>query len=200
MKKTLLIILGLFIIFTALLLIAQEKGNANEGKLISIKNPAQDTLWTWMIGEWEGWSESQMGKTKDWMMVEWGLNKQFVITHLKSRITDVNEKTMKSMSEQLNLSEKDVAQMVSTPYSGYGFATIDPESCEIHNYWFDSYRRFYKGTETRNGKQFTMHMTGPVQITRNVEIVDDNKMIGTFKNVEKDGTASEGTFEMTRLN
>lgn len=164
--------------------------------------PADDALWNWMIGEWEGWSESPMGKTEDWMKVEWDLNQKFLVTTVNSTITQPNDDMIKMMAKIQGMPEEAARQMITTPYLGKGYATKSPQSGEIISYWFDSFRGIYKGSETRDGNKISMKMVeinGAITIERTAEKVTDDKIVGRFKNTTPQGVI-EGRFEAIRKN
>jgi len=79
-----------------------------------------------------------------------------------------------------------------------GYATIDPASGTRTGYWFDTYRGFYKSTETRDGNKLSMKSEGPVTIERTAEKVGEDKMVGTFRVTGPDGKAIEGKWELMR--
>jgi hypothetical protein len=202
MKRTFLVMFILLAALTTLLLIAQEK-ETSAGKTMDISpvNPADDEVWQWMIGNWSGWSESPMGKTQDWIKCEWDLNQQFLVTHVKSEVTEPNIKLLQKMAEERNTTVDEITRLMSAPYSGKGYATIDRHG-EISNYWFDSSRRIYDGVEVREGNKVKMiwkEIGGSVVIERTVEKVAEDKMAGTFKNIFTNGTIIKGRFEATRL-
>ncbi len=202
MKRTLLVMFVLFAVLTALLLVAQEKEtSAEKAAPMGDMNPTEDEVWQWMIGEWEGWTESPMGKSEDWMKFEWDLNKQFLVTHVKSAMSQPNPEMLKQMAQEQNRPEEAVREMITAPYWVKGYATLDHKTGDIVSYWFDSYRGIYKGTETREDNKITMRMeelNGNVIIERTAEKVSKDKMVGTFKNTLPDGNVIEGRFEATR--
>ena len=56
----------------------QEKEIAKESApSVFLPKPIDDDWSKWIVGEWEGWGESDTGKGKAWMKVELDLNGQF---------------------------------------------------------------------------------------------------------------------------
>jgi len=202
MKRTFLVMFALLAALTTLLLIAQDKEiSAEKTVRITTINPADDEVWQWMIGNWSGWSESPIGKTQDWISCKWDLNQQFLVTHVKSEVTEPNHKILRRMAEERYTTVDEITKMMLAPYAGKGFATIDP-SGEINSYWFDSLRRIYQGFETREGNKVKViwkEVGGGIAIERTFEKVAEDKMAGTFKNIFPNGRIMEGRFEATRL-
>lgn len=204
MKRMLSVMFALLAALTTLLLVAQEQDGEVSTEVdspVNSVNPADDEMWQWMIGEWEGRSESAMGKSEDWMKFEWDLHDQFLVTEVRSVAAELNPEVIASMAKEQGTSEDAVRQMMSAPYSAKGFSTIDPQSGEITGYWFDSYRGIFKGSEIREDDRITMRMqqiNGNVVIERSAEKVGVDKMVGTFKSTLPDGEVIEGTFEAVR--
>jgi hypothetical protein len=135
--------------------------------------PLEDALWASLVGKWQGWSEDATGRSEDEVEVEWELHKQF----LKTKVT---------------------AKDQSTEYKLVGYATKDPATGAITSEWFDSFRAVYHGTETRSGNKFTLKMEGPATIERTYELIDNNKLVGTYKVVQPNGQVMEGKSELMR--
>ena len=203
MKRAIIVMFALLAVLTTLLLIAQERESPVEGVTSrTIINPAEDGMWQWMIGNWSGWSESPLGKTQDWIKCEWDLNQQFLLTHIKSQMTEPNREVLQRMAEKHNTTADEIIKMILAPYSGKGYSTID-QNGEINCYWFDSLRRVYNGSEIRNGnvvKMICREVGGNIVIERTFEKRGENKLTGTFKNTLPDGQVIEGRFEAIRMN
>lgn len=168
MKRTVMNLLAVVLMSLALPLLAQAPPPA----------ALQEDLYDWMIGEWEGTTESSMGKTADEMKVDWDLEHQFVDVHYKQK------------------SGEGTAAMV---YKGRGMMTVNAQSKEYVGYWFGSFRDISTGKGTRTGNKITMAWeggTGPE--TRTIEKVADDKMVMTFKGTGPDGKEMNGTTTLTR--
>jgi hypothetical protein len=199
MRKILVSLLAI-LAFVALPLFAQEKEMAKEATpSMTPPQPLADDFFKWMVGEWEGWSTSPMGKSQDWQMIEWGLDNQFVMTHYKAKTSEVNEEAMKAWAEAMKMSKEDMDKMKDMVYKGMGPMTINPMTGEIVGYWFDNWRGTYKGTGKREGNKITMHWEGTMGTSeRTIEKVSDDKMVMTYKEPDPSGNVMEGRTEMTR--
>jgi hypothetical protein len=161
--------------------------------------PLNDDLCAWMVGEWEGWSNSPMGKTKDWAKYEWGLDKQFVLTQYTGQTTEMTDDQKKKAMEMYSMSKEDVEKMMKMAYKGRGPITMNPATGEFMGYWFDNWRSVYKGTGKRDGNKLTMTWEGPMGTeVRTTEKVSNDKMVVTFKSTDPKGNVTEGKSELTR--
>lgn len=160
MKKILLLALAL----TAVAAFAQPV----------VQPPLQDAMWESLIGKWEGWSESPMGKSTDEIEFEWELQKQFFKTKVEAKSGEMNYKIV-------------------------GYSTMDPKTGKITGYWFDTARLVYTSTETREGNKVMLRIEGgPAPVERVYEKVGDDKLVGTFKVMVPGGQTIEGRSELMR--
>lgn len=199
MKRTFVLLFAMTA-FLALPLQAQEKEMPKE-KMMSASaiKPLEDDLCKWMIGEWEGWSESTMGKAQETMKVEWGLDKQFVMTSLTSKVTEMKPEQMKAMAEAMKMSKEDMSKMMERVYKGMGPMTINPMTGEWIAFWFDNWRGMYKGTGKREGNKIVMNWEGPMgKSVRTIEKAGEDKLVMTYKEEMPGGVIVEGRTEMTR--
>lgn len=198
MRKTGILLLAA--LFVAVPLLAQEKEMLKEGAMpMTPPKPIDDELCTWMIGEWEGWTTSPMGKSQDWQKVEWGLDNQFVMMSYTAKMTEANEEAMKSMAKAMGMSDEAMAQMKDMVYKGMGPLTIDPMTGEYVGYWFDNWRGMYKGTGKREGNKITMKWEGPMGTSmRTIERAGEDKLIVTFEEKMPNGEMVKGRSELTR--
>jgi len=133
--------------------------------------PLDEATLGWMVGEWEGWTESPMGKSEDWMTCKLGLNGQFLVMEYKSK-TPMGD------------------------YEGMGVLTVQGD--EVKGHWFDNWRNTSEGTGTMDGTKTTITWSSPEgDHTRITELVD-GKMVTTMK-MEKGGQQMESRSEMTRV-
>jgi hypothetical protein len=137
--------------------------------------PIEDPLWNSLIGDWEGWTEFPNGKSIDKVEFEWELHKQFFKTQVESKQGEMEFKLT-------------------------GYTTIDPKTGAMWGYWFDSFRMVYKSTQTQQGNKVTIKWEGgPAPFERSFEKVGDDKLVGTFKDVDvATGKPVEGKWELTR--
>lgn len=177
MKKTVLVVLCFFI-FLSLPVLAQEqeaKKSETEMAAMAPPQPLDDNWSKWMVGEWEGWSESAMGKSKVWMKCEFGLDGQFVMME----ITGTMENGM--------------------TYKGMGAQTVNPATGEMVGYWIDNWRGMYEGKGKPEGNTLTMIWESPMgKAERTLVKVSDDKFTVTEKFTMPDGSMMESKSEMTR--
>ena len=213
MKKLLVLSLA-FLLLISFSVFAQEKEmkmekqkmKENMGKemqeMPEMKAPkALSGPWyDWMIGEWEGHTESPMGKMKDWIKFEWGLDKQFVVIHYQGEMIEPNKEMIKGMQEQTNMSDHDMQEMMDMPYKGMGVITNDPKTGESMGYWFDNWRSVSKGKgKMESATKGTMVWQSAMGTeTRTTEKIDENKMVVNFKSSGAMGE-QEGRTELTRV-
>jgi len=145
----------------------------DEGEMPMGPPPALDeAAFGWMLGEWEGWTESPMGKSEDWMHCEMGMEGQFLIMQYKSK-TPMGD------------------------FQGMGALTLIDE--KLKGYWIDSWRSMSEGEGMIEGKKNTITWSGPEgSHTRITELVGEDKLVITF-NMEMGGQEVEVRSEMTRV-
>ncbi len=188
-KTTLLFVLLLFVVAVPL-----------HAQMPPPPKPLNDDLCAWMVGEWEGWTTSPMGKMKDWAKYEWGLDKQFVLSQYTGQMAAMTADQKKKAVEMSGMSMEDFDKMMKMGYKGRGPITINPSTGDFMGYWFDNMRGIYKGTGKRDGNKLTMTWEGGAMGTevRTTEKISDDKMVVTFKSTDPKGNVSEGKSELTR--
>jgi hypothetical protein len=192
-------ILALLLALAAFPLLAQEKETAKETAPMAPPKPLEDDFYKWMIGDWEGWTSSPMGKAQEWQKIEWGLDNQFVVVHNTSKWTEMNQEFMNAMAEATKMSKADIDKMKNMVYKGMGVFTLDPMSSDFNGYWFDNWRGVSKGLGKRDGDTVTMAWESPMGTeTRTIEKISDDKMVMTFKVKDPTGKEVEGRTELTR--
>lgn len=196
MRSTVLLLLALIACF-ALPLVAQEKDAAQEAMMPP--KALEDDLFKWMVGEWEGWGASPMGKSQDWQKIEMGLDDQFVMIHYTSKTVEMTPEQLKTAATAHNMPEDQVKGMMGMLYKGMGPMTINPMTGEIMAYWFDSMRHTYTGTGKRDGNKYTVNWEGPMgSSVMNVEKAGDDKMTMTFDQKDPAGNVMQSRAEFTR--
>lgn len=164
-----LLVLIVFVGFTALPLAALGQETPAPPK------PLDDDMIKWMVGEWVGWSESPMGKTKEWMSCQIGLDGQFLLMSGKS----------------------EAGGMV---YKGMGVMTINPKTGEHVGLWIDNMRGMYKGKGKREGNKTIMEWVGTMgKSTRITEKINEDKFAVTVKAPGPDGKMATMKAEYTRI-
>jgi hypothetical protein len=199
MKRSILLLLAVLVI-SALPLLAQEKEKPKEAApSMAPPTALTDDMCAWMIGEWEGWTDSPMGKSQEWDKYEWGLDSQFVIMTTTSKATEMTEEQKAKAMETYGMSKEDVEKMMQMTYKGMGPLTINPATGEYMGYWFDNWRGVYKGTGNRDGDKVTMTWEGPMgKETRTTEKVGDDKMVISIESTDMKGNVTKATTELTR--
>ncbi len=204
MRKTLVLTLAcaaiLALIVSPLPTVAQEKKDmAAEAMSMAPPPPLADDFFTWMIGEWEGWTTSSMGKSQDWQKIEWGLDKQFTIMHYTGKTTEMNPEFMKGMMESAKMSKADMDKMKNMVYKGMGVMTLNPMNNEFAGHWFDNWRATATGKGKREGNIITTTWESPMGTEmRTIEKVSEDKMVMTFKMKDSTGKETEGRTEFIR--
>jgi hypothetical protein len=157
--------------------------------------PLEDDFCKWMIGKWEGTTESPMGKSNDEMEVDWDLDHQFVNMHYKSKVAETDPAKLEAMAKAMGMT-KEQAQM---PYKGQGFMTMNPQTKEFISYWFDSMRGMYQGKGKREGDKITTNWESPMGTeVRTIEKAGEDKMVMTFEGKDPQGNVIKGTTTLMR--
>lgn len=211
--KKLLIVCLLISMAVSFTLIAQEKakmegavmaGDKKEmaGEMPDMMPPKSlKSEWNdWMVGEWEGYTTSPMGKSKDKMKVQYTLDNQYMEIHVKAKNVETNEEAVKAWQKQMNLSDEQMKAMMDMKYEGMGLTTNDPQTGKQRGWWFDNWRSHSAGTgEKISENKASMKWEGPMGVeTRTIEKVGENKMVMTFKSTGPMGEW-EGKSEYTRV-
>ena len=130
--------------------------------------------WDWMIGEWEGYAESPMGKSKEYEIVQFTLDRQFLFIQATSEYNGMT-------------------------YKGGGVTTVDPETGGLVGYWFDNWRGIYMGKGELEDNKSTMTWEGPMgKSTRITEKVSNDEYTLTVKMTGPDGKEMESKAVMKR--
>ena len=175
MRQLFVILLALMVCF-AMPLMAQEKEKAEGGMAdMAPPEPLNDDWHEWMVGEWEGWSESEKGKTTEWLKCDMGLNGQFLFLATKSEMGEMTRE-------------------------GRGASTIDPESGAFVGYWVDNFRGMYEGKGKRADNKVTTTWEGNHGTYKEtVEKVGADKFTSTYSFTDANGKITKGKLEMTRI-
>jgi hypothetical protein len=176
MKRLIQLLLAVTICVTPLL--AQEKAEEKKVEMDAAQMMPPEALsdeWSkWMVGEWEGWSESAMGKSKDWFKCEFGLDGQFLMMQVSG--------TMEN----------------GMTYEGMGAQTIN-QTGEVVGYWIDNWRGMYEGKGKPEGNKLTIVWESPMgKAERTMEKISDDKFTVIEKFSMPNGQIMESKSEMTR--
>jgi hypothetical protein len=173
--KKLTFLFTVLVLCLALPVLAQEKETTKVDKPEMAPPQPLDKDWAiWMVGEWEGHSESPMGKAVEWEKVELGLNGQFLFMQATSKAEGMD-------------------------YEGIGVLTVDPKTGEYVGYWVDNFRGMYQGKGKLEGDKLMMMWKGTQGKSKRItQKVDDNKYIVKVKAESPDGKKMEAKTVMTR--
>jgi len=210
MKKSSVI---LFVVMASLTSCAinKEKEMAKESAASVFQPKPLDDEWSkWIVGEWEGSAESDIGEFKNWVKakvhtkIELSLNGQFLIKKSKAEITHMSPEYIQHLKETMHASDEDIEKIKSSTFKELQVHTIDLETGEVIGYLFDSLRCIAKGRGRREGNKETMEWewSGTGQGASSIRItekVSDNKIIVTEKYTLPDGSIMEDKGEMTRV-
>ena len=192
MKKTLLFLLILSL-GAMPFVIAQEKLADNTN---SAGPPKQldDAMSTWMVGNWSGISESNMGTAKEIQKCEMDIDNQFVVMHFTSQFTKINPDYLKTAAASMKMPEQDVEKMMKgMTYKAIGLLSIHPKTGDYIGYWFDSWRGMYRGIGKLEGNKITMDWEGSMgSSVRTIEKDEQGNMIQTYKGRDQSGNIVEG--------
>jgi hypothetical protein len=181
MKRMMSVVPAIFLIGMAFPLLAQAP-----------PGPLQDDFYNWMVGKWEGTTESAMGKANDEMEIDWDLEHQFLDVRYKSRIAETDPAKLEAMAKAAGMTK----EQLQASYKIKVMMTANPETKEYLGYLFDSYRAIATGKGTRDGNKLTMTWEGPMgKETRIIEKVSEDKLVMTFG---QDPQAMKGSTSMTR--
>ncbi len=191
MKQMLLFLLACALCMMPAAMAQDKDKHADES---AMPKALDDAMSKWMVGEWSGTGESNMGAAKEWETCTMSLDNQFVEMHMTSQFTKVNPEFVKNMSAMMKMTEQQTEQaMKSTTYKGMGVLTLDPKTNEYVGYWFDSMRGMYKGTGKLEGNKIVMIWEGSGgSSTRTIEKDEKGRMVQSFTEKDPMGNVVEG--------
>ena len=165
----------LFLIFIFIMTISVFAQEEENGMQMTPPPPLNDELMNWMVGEWEGYSISEMGKSKDKLIYKMDFGGQFLIMHY-------------------------AAEREGSVMTGMGMITHTDDG-KYAGYWIDSWRTMSEGIGNRQGDFSTMEWSTPMGVyVRKTERVNENtmKVFGLMK--DADGTEIHSEGEYKRVN
>lgn len=196
-KNRLLLLAGVLLL--AATASAQDQEPSKAVMPMTPPGPLTDDLMQWMVGEWEGWSSTPVGKSQDWQKIEWALDNQFLLIHFTGKTTEVNQQARQAMAEAMKLSKADMDKMQNMVYKGMGTITLNRMTGEVIASWFDNLRGVYTATGRREGNKLITIWPSPMgPETRTFEKISDDKMVTTFKGKDFTGKDAEVRGEYTR--
>ena len=177
---------------------------AKENGSSSLQPKPLDDEWSkWLVGEWEGSAESDVGTGKVRMKIEFGLHGQFLIMKSESETTEITDEQRQYHKETLHASDEDIERSQSSTFECLQIHTIDPKTGEVFGYLFDSLRCIAEGTGKRQGNKEIIEWkwSGTGQGATSVYItekINDNKFVINHKYILPNGEKMEDKIEMTR--
>ena len=165
--------------------------------------PLDDDWNKWIIGEWEGVAESDVGSARVWMKIELGLNGQFLLMNSESKVTGTNEEQKNYYKDTLNATYEEIEEFKSSTFRGLQIFTIDPKSNEVVGYLFDSLRCVAKGRGKRQDNKeviewnWSVTAQGATSIST-IERIDNDKFTLNNKYNLPNGDKMEDMIQMTR--
>jgi hypothetical protein len=183
----------------------QEKEIAEESKPSSFQPEPLDDEWNkWLVGEWEGSAESDVGAAKIWTKIDFDINGQFLIMKSESEITEITDEQRQYIKDTLRASDEDIERSRSSTFKDLQIHTIDPKTGERIGYLFDSLRCVARGTGRLEGNKEIMEWEwsataqGATSV-RIIEKINDNKFTYNHKYILQNGKKMEDKIEMTRV-
>ncbi len=134
--------------------INQEKEMAKDIKPSSFQPEPLDDDWNkWLVGEWEGLFESDVGTGKIRTKIELGLNGQFLIMKTEAKTTEITDEQRQYLRDTLHASDEDIKRYRRSTSKELQIHTIDPKTGERIGYLFDSFRCVAEGRGRRQGNK-----------------------------------------------
>jgi len=198
------IVLLIVMVSMASCAINEEKEIAEESKPSSFQPEPLDDEWSkWLVGQWEGSFESDVGTGKILMKIEFGLNGQFLIMKSEAEITEITDKQRQYLKETLYASDEYIEKSQNSIFKEQYIQTIDPTTGERIGYFFDSQRCIATGKGKLKGNKEIMEWVWSVIAQGNtsvsiIEKINDNKIILNHKYTLPYGIKMEAKTEMTR--
>jgi hypothetical protein len=184
--------------------INEEKETAKESESASFQpKPLDDDWFKWLVGQWEGSVESDVGTGRIRAKIEFGLNGQFLIMKSEAEITEITDEQRQYLRETLHASDEYIEKSQNSIFKELQIYTIDPQTGEVVGYLFDGLRCIAEGRATRQGNKEIVEWkwSGTAQGATSVRIIEkinDNKIILNHKYTLPDGNKMEDKAEMIR--
>jgi hypothetical protein len=165
--------------------------------------PLDDDWNKWLVGEWEGSAESDVGTGKVRTEIDFGMNGQFLIMKGESEITEITDAQRQYYKDTLRASDEDIERYRSSTFRWMQIHTIDPTTGELIGYLFDSLRCIAEGRGGRQGNKEIIEWkwSATAQGATSVYIIEkinDDKFTGHHKYILPNGKEMEDRIEMTR--
>jgi hypothetical protein len=202
--KRLLVLLFVLMISVTSCMVNKENEMAKENGSSSFQPEPLDDEWNkWLVGEWEGSADSNVGIAKVWMNIDFGINGQFLIMEGESIITERSDEQRQYLEDTLGASDEDIENDLSSTFKSLEIRTIDPKTGEVIGYLFDSLRCIAEGRGRRQGNKEIIEWkwSATAQGATSVYIIEknnDNKFTLNHKYILPNGNKMEDKIEMTR--
>lgn len=166
--------------------------------------PLDDEWIQWIVGEWEGWGESDSGKEFGHMLVHLSLNGQFVVYEYDACITEISEDHETILMEHLHAAKEEIERYQDATFRSFEISTLDPKSGGVLGYLFDSLRCIATGGGWRKDNKEIIEWRwhdrgGKVSSRRITEKLSRDELRITEKFNLADGTTFGSRTEMFRI-
>ena len=203
MKRLSILLLVVMVSLTSCA-INEEKEMAKESGSTSFQpKPLNDDWFKWLVGQWEGSFESDVGTGKIRTKIELGLNGQFLIMKTEAKTTEITDEQRQYLREILGASDEDIKRYRSSTSKELQIHTVDPKTGERIGYLFDSFRCVAEGRGRRQGNKeiiewkWSVIAQGATSV-RIIEKINDNKFTLNHKYILPNGNKMEDKVEFTR--
>ncbi|MHC4509458.1 MAG: hypothetical protein ACYTAO_10955, partial [Planctomycetota bacterium] len=179
----------------------QEKEKAKKSESASFQpKPLDDDWFKWLVGQWEGPVESDVGTGRIRTKIEFGLNGQFLIMKSEAEITEITDKQRQYLKETLHASDEYIEKSQNSIFEELQIHTIDPTTGEVVGYLFDGLRCRAEGRAKRQGNKEIVEWkwSGATQSVCIIRKINGNKIVLNHKYTLPDGNKMEAKTEMTR--
>jgi hypothetical protein len=203
MKKSSVILLVVMVSLSSYAISKEIKTTKKSTSYSFQPKPLDDDWSKWLVGEWEGSAESDVGAAKICTKIDFGLNGQFLMMKSECETTEISDEQKQYLKDTLRASEEDIEKYRSSPFKELQIHTIDPKTGEVVGYLFDSMRCIAEGRGRRQGNKeiiewkWSGNAQGATSI-RIIEKINDNKFTLNHKYTLPNGHKMEDKGEMTR--
>ena len=181
-----------------------KKETVKESESASFQpKPLDDDWFKWLVGQWEGPVESDVGTGKIRTKIEFGLNGQFLFMKSEAEMTEITDEQRQFLKETLHASDEYIEKSQNSIFEELQIHTIEPQTGEVVGYLFDGLRCTAEGRARRrvNKEIIKWKWSGAARGVTSVcttEKISDNKIVLDHKYTLSDGSKMEAKTEMTR--
>jgi len=203
MKRLSILLLVVMVSLSSYAINVEKKTAKKSGSYSFQPKPLDDDWFKWLVGQWEGSVESDVGTGKIRMKIEFGLNGQFLIMKSEAEITEITDEQRQYLRETLYASDEYIEKSQNSTFEELQIHTIDPKTGKVVGYLFDGLRCIAQGRGRRQGNKeiiewkWSATAQGATSISI-IEKINDNKIILNHKYALPDGNKMESKAEMTR--